>query len=66
LTISDLLDKRYNDKNILKITIVLDPRFKTKFIDETDKISIKYDMKTECLSSWIVWYELNKDKEGWN
>jgi len=31
-TISDLLDNCYNDNNALKITMVLDPRFKMKYI----------------------------------
>lgn len=62
-TISDLLDNRYNDNNALKITMVLDPRFKMKYINETDQISVKYDMKTECLSAWMVWNELHNDNE---
>ncbi|CAI6358473.1 unnamed protein product [Macrosiphum euphorbiae] len=62
-TISDLLDNRYNDNNALKITMVLDPRFKMKYINDTDQISVKYAMKTECLSAWLVWNEMHNGKE---
>jgi len=65
-SIIDVLDNRYDNNIALKICMVLDPWFKTTFIDHEEISQITKVIGEYCLESWMEWSmkELQNKEDG--